>query len=172
MNIFISELNVDVPLNPHEMSWFEGVGWYDIIRENYHICDTARPSDKHNFYSISIKFFLFNVYSSICIFFLIYFYAFFCCCFIFILFYFFRPCHEACEILVPLPGIKPVSPALGVWSLNHWMTREVSPDFLYPYFYQSPFLHWNTPHISKQKSQLPPCLYQPFLTLLNLVLGD
>ena len=28
-------------------------------------------------------------------------------------------------ILVPQPGIEPVSPALGVWNLNHWTAREV-----------------------------------------------
>ena len=27
--------------------------------------------------------------------------------------------------LVPWPGNKPVPPALGVWSLRHWITREV-----------------------------------------------
>ena len=27
--------------------------------------------------------------------------------------------------LVPWPWIEPVSPALGVWSLNHWTMREV-----------------------------------------------
>ena len=27
--------------------------------------------------------------------------------------------------LVPWPGIKPQSPPLGVWRLNHWTTREV-----------------------------------------------
>ena len=27
--------------------------------------------------------------------------------------------------LVPCPGIKPVLPALGAWSLSHWTTREV-----------------------------------------------
>ena len=31
----------------------------------------------------------------------------------------------ACGILVPRPGIKPVSPALEAWSFNHWTTREV-----------------------------------------------
>ena len=47
-----------------------------------------------------------------------------------ILFYFlslfiiFLPLHTACRILVPWPGIKPMSPALGTWSLNHWTTRE------------------------------------------------
>ena len=34
--------------------------------------------------------------------------------------------HTAkCGILVPWPGIKPVSSALQIWSLNHWTTREV-----------------------------------------------
>ena len=33
--------------------------------------------------------------------------------------------HEACGILVPSPGIEPVPPALGAWSLNHWASREV-----------------------------------------------
>ena len=28
--------------------------------------------------------------------------------------------------LVPWPVVKPGSPALGVWSLSHWTTREVS----------------------------------------------
>ena len=28
---------------------------------------------------------------------------------------------------VSQPGIKPASPALEVWSLNHWTTREVLP---------------------------------------------
>ena len=27
--------------------------------------------------------------------------------------------------LIPWPGIKPGPPALGVWSLSHWTTREV-----------------------------------------------
>ena len=27
--------------------------------------------------------------------------------------------------LVPQPGIKPMPPALGAWSLNHWTAREV-----------------------------------------------
>ena len=37
----------------------------------------------------------------------------------------FSPCHPACGILVPLPGIKPAHPALEVWSLNHWTFGEV-----------------------------------------------
>ena len=36
--------------------------------------------------------------------------------------------------LVPRPGIKSRSPALGVWCLSHWTTREVSPwIFLNPW---------------------------------------
>ena len=35
--------------------------------------------------------------------------------------FFFRPCPTACGILVR-PGIKPVPPALGARSLNHWAT--------------------------------------------------
>ena len=33
--------------------------------------------------------------------------------------------YVACGILVPRSGIKPMSPALGAQSLNHWTTREV-----------------------------------------------
>ena len=31
----------------------------------------------------------------------------------------------ACGILIPLPGIKPLSPAVEVGSLNYWTVREV-----------------------------------------------
>ena len=37
------------------------------------------------------------------------------------------PLHVACEPLVPQPRIKPVTPTLGAWSLNHWTAREVFP---------------------------------------------
>ena len=33
--------------------------------------------------------------------------------------------YTACGILVPQPGIEAMPPALEVWSLNHWTTREV-----------------------------------------------
>ena len=37
---------------------------------------------------------------------------------------------ETSRILVPWPGIEPMPPALGAWSLNHWTTREVPfPNF-------------------------------------------
>ena len=35
------------------------------------------------------------------------------------------PCHEACKILVPLPGIELVPLALEAQSLNHWTAREI-----------------------------------------------
>ena len=53
----------------------------------------------------------------------------YCCCF-FVLFCFVLPCHSACGILVPRPGIEPMSPAVGTWSLNHWTPREVPVVFV------------------------------------------
>ena len=43
----------------------------------------------------------------------------YCFCFMFWCFV-----HEACEVLAPQPGIKPIPPALED-SLTHWATREV-----------------------------------------------
>ena len=67
----------------------------------------------------------------------------------FILFYFFIfwPCHVACGILVPPPGIEPKSPALGALCLNHWTAREF-PDL----FNLSLFV----------LNQLPLCLVDEF----------
>ena len=40
------------------------------------------------------------------------------------------PYYLSYRILVPQPGIKPVVPAVDVWGLNHWTTREVlNKDF-------------------------------------------
>ena len=39
-------------------------------------------------------------------------------------FFSFWPCFTACGILVPRPGIELVPPALEVWNLNHWNSRE------------------------------------------------
>ena len=57
----------------------------------------------------------------------------------------------ACGILVPWPGIKPVSPALEAWSLNHWTAREVlicelkkknlTANFIYLFLIYF-WLHW------------------------------
>ena len=43
----------------------------------------------------------------------------------FFFFFFFWPCHMACRILVPQPGIELVPPAVEARSLNHWTTREI-----------------------------------------------
>ena len=40
----------------------------------------------------------------------------------FVLFIYFWPCHMACEILVPQPGIKPIPLCIGRWNLNCWTT--------------------------------------------------
>ena len=34
-------------------------------------------------------------------------------------------------IFVPQPGVKPLPPALKVWSLNHWPTREALLFFFF-----------------------------------------
>ena len=36
----------------------------------------------------------------------------------------FLPCHTACGILVPQPGIEHRPPAVKLPSPNHWTTRE------------------------------------------------
>ena len=40
------------------------------------------------------------------------------------IFFFFWPGHMSYGILVPQPGIESRSPAVEVWSSNHWTTRE------------------------------------------------
>ena len=39
--------------------------------------------------------------------------------------FFFWLCYVACRILVLRPRIKPTPPVVEVWSLNHWIGREV-----------------------------------------------
>ena len=39
--------------------------------------------------------------------------------------FFFLPCSEACGVLVPQPEIKPMTPELGIQSLNRWTAWEV-----------------------------------------------
>ena len=43
----------------------------------------------------------------------------------------FGPYCVACGILVPWPGIKPMTPALAAQSLNHWTTREIYRIYVY-----------------------------------------
>ena len=40
-------------------------------------------------------------------------------------YYYFWPGCMVCRIIVPKPGIEPMSLALEAWSLNHWTAREV-----------------------------------------------
>ena len=40
---------------------------------------------------------------------------------------------HACGILVPQPGIEPMSPEVEAWSLNHWTTRDVLENCIYIY---------------------------------------
>ena len=64
-----------------------------------------------------------QVFLEICLYFLVS--SFFSSAFTFSFLFVFRPYHLACGILVPQPGIKPVPPALEVWSLNHCTARKV-----------------------------------------------
>ena len=45
---------------------------------------------------------------------------------------------EAYGILVPWPGIEPRPPALGAWSLSHWITRRVPIHYLLMDFWPFP----------------------------------
>ena len=47
------------------------------------------------------------------------------------IFFNFRLCHAAGGILAPQAGLEPMSPALGVQSLNHWTVREVPISNIY-----------------------------------------
>ena len=56
-------------------------------------------------------------------------------------------CHLACKILVPWPGIEPVSLAVEVRSPNHWTARESPLSFLHLFFsYLSPLVFWTDCH--------------------------
>ena len=41
------------------------------------------------------------------------------------IFFIFWPCHTACRILVPRPGIEPTPPAVEAQSLKHRTAREI-----------------------------------------------
>ena len=44
-------------------------------------------------------------------------------------FFFFWPCHAACGILIPWPGIKLTPPAAEARSLKHWTARKVPENY-------------------------------------------
>ena len=52
----------------------------------------------------------------------------------FYLFFFVWPCCVACIILIPWPGMEPMSPALESQSLNHWTIREAPATFSFCVF--------------------------------------
>ena len=56
--------------------------------------------------------------------------SFVCLFVLFFCLFVFWPCHMACRILVPWWGTKPVPPAVGVWSLSHWITKEVLQEYI------------------------------------------
>ena len=49
---------------------------------------------------------------------------------LFLYLFIYRPHCAACKNLVLQPGIEPMPPALGAWSLKHWTTREVPSQAL------------------------------------------
>ena len=52
---------------------------------------------------------------------------------------------KVCGILAPRPGIKPTSPALERWDINHWTTREI---LLLWYIRKSKMLDSSLAHLS------------------------
>lgn len=107
-NIFISQLNVDAPLNPcMEWAGFDRLSLYDMHCTIYR-GDTHHPSDSTILFHLNKLLFLivihlFGIFTLFIFMPLLLFY-----------FYFFKPYMRWCGILVPLPGIEPVFPALGV----------------------------------------------------------
>ena len=51
--------------------------------------------------------------------------------------FFLLPHLKAYRILVPWPGIEPMTPAMEVWSLNHWASRGLPSlqTFLFIYLF-------------------------------------
>ena len=59
----------------------------------------------------------------------------------------------AYRILVPQPGIKAMLPAVEVWGLNHWTTREVlSKDFSSSVMISD--LHFKKRHFEKNMEKI------------------
>ena len=67
--------------------------------------------------------------------------------------FFFPPYYLAYRILVPQPGIKAMLPAVEVWGLNHWTTREVlSKDFSSSVMISD--LHFKKRHFEKNMEKI------------------
>ena len=71
-------------------------------------------------------------------------------------FFFFWPCHAACRVLAPQPGIEPRPSAFGAQSLNHWTARE-SPFWLS--ISNTLFLQWMPLVYTNLISFLKKCLF-------------
>ena len=51
----------------------------------------------------------------------------------FVQLFYFPPCHKACGILIPWPGIEPTARVLEAQSLKHRITKEVPGPLSWPY---------------------------------------
>ena len=83
------------------------------------------------------------------------------------LFFFLSHCL-ACGILVPLPGIEPAPLTLGVWSPNHWTTREVPSCVLISLSSTCPLSSSTCPALSLSVSMSPCLLSSPSFSFLVL----
>ena len=64
-------------------------------------------------------------------------------------------------ILVPGPGIEPISSSLEARSLNHWTTKEAPVVFI--------VVHYRNTHSWKAASVISPLLHPPMSTKVHLV---
>ena len=80
-----------------------------------------------------------------------------------ICFVLFRPCHMACRILVPWPGIEPTPSAVKVWGPNHCTTREL-PVFLH---YSLPLVQFLPQQMSFVIFLLPLYSFYSLFTILS-----
>ena len=85
-------------------------------------------------------------------------------------FFFFWPCHAACGILVPQPGIEPTPPALEAQSLNNWTPGKSLQVLLKFGFFLLSF--WDTDDTNVSSFGIVPlfpealCIYFSIFSLL------
>ena len=84
-----------------------------------------------------------------------------CVCVYTIYLFIFWLCRAACGILVPQPEVKPATPAVEAWSLNHWTTREVPCFDIYIYISWNHHHNQDSEHIHRPK--FPHVLCNPGL---------
>ena len=82
---------------------------------------------------------------------------------------FFSPGHAACGILVSSPRVEQAPPALEIWRLNHWTSREIPKS--YSSFKAMAFKHfwtmnyykkcrfWPSIHIAAKISEIRCCFF-------------